>query len=58
MCLATAKLGMLLSGSLRHVDTPAVVLAPACRMPPVHLLLLAFLIWFVVNTYLFPPKPK
>lgn len=33
-------------------------LAGCCSGFPIPWLLLAFLVWYLVNLYLFPPKPK
>jgi hypothetical protein len=33
-------------------------LAGSCRGFPIPWLLLAFLVWYLVNMYFFPPKPK
>jgi hypothetical protein len=34
------------------------LLAGCCRGFPIPWLLLAFLVWWLVNLYFFPPKPK
>jgi hypothetical protein len=42
----------------RSCNTTPLLLCAVCRSFPVPWLLLAFLVYWLINTYFFPPKPK